>query len=260
MPIADLAAPRPPPDAAWPRNRPLSLDHVVVRRGSSEILRGVDLVFEPGRRYVVVGPSGAGKSTLLRLLNRLEDPSQGAVLCGDTPLAKLPVRAVRRGVGLVFQASRLLAGTVAENLRFPFEVRALARPGSAQLEAALDEVGLPTSWLERDSAALSGGERQRLALAMALAADPEVLALDEPTAALDPSSARQLIDLLANRAIQTGLRTIAVCHQREHAAWLGDVAVVLTEGRVTDLGPTAEVLARTDAHLWESPPSVKDDA
>jgi ABC-type multidrug transport system ATPase subunit len=89
-----------------------------------------------------------------------------------------------------------------------------------------------------------------LALAVALMTDPEILALDEPTSGLDPASARRVAELLARRAEETGLRTITVTHHREHAGWLGETAVVLQEGRVSDLGTTAEVLGRADAALW----------
>jgi putative ABC transport system ATP-binding protein len=235
---------------AWPRGQPLKLEGVRVRRGDAEILRGVDLVFEPDKRYVVVGASGAGKSTLLRLLDRLEDPSAGRLMIGDVPFNALPVRVVRRAVGLVFQNPRPLPGTLAENLSYPFEVVGRPAPPRDVMASALDEVGLDPAWLDRDAMGLSGGERQRLVLAMALAAEPEILALDEPTAGLDPPLARRVADLLARRAATTGLRTITVTHHREHAAWMGETAVVLDGGRIADLGPTAEVLARSDALVW----------
>ncbi|MBX6312244.1 MAG: ATP-binding cassette domain-containing protein [Isosphaeraceae bacterium] len=238
------------PDPAWPRGLPLRLEGVRVRRRGGEILQGVDLAFEPGRRFVLLGASGAGKSTLLRLLNRLEDPSAGRITIGEIPLASLPIRAVRSGVGLVFQGPRPLPGTVAENLAYPFTVRGLSAPDPDRMGAALEEVGLDPSWLGREALGLSGGERQRLAMAVALGANPEILALDEPTAALDPASARRLADLLAARADRTGLRTIAVTHYREHAAWLGEEAVVLDTGRIIDRGPLDEVLRRCDSSIW----------
>jgi ABC-type multidrug transport system ATPase subunit len=236
--------------SAWPRGQPFRLENVCVRRGEAEILRGVDVVFEPGTRYVIVGASGAGKSTLLRLLNRLEDPSAGRLAIGDAPLVSLPVRDVRRSVGMVFQNPRPLPGSVLENLLYPFEVVGRSAPDREWLASALDEVGLDPEWLDRDAMGLSGGERQRLALAMALATEPEILALDEPTAGLDPALARRVADLLARRASTDGLRTITVTHHREHAAWLGEMAVVIDGGRVANMGPTAEVLARNDARVW----------
>jgi ABC-type methionine transport system ATPase subunit len=224
----------------------LILEDVRLSRGGTEILRGVGARFEPGHRYVLLGRSGAGKSSLLRLLNRLDDPDSGTLFLGPHRLDQIPIRATRSGVGQVFQTPRLLPGTVAENLAYPFVVRRRPPPDPSALADALAEVGLNPLWLNRDTSVLSGGERQRLALALALAAGPEILALDEPTSALDPASARAVADLLAIRAETTGLRTIAVCHHRGHAALLGDVGLVLERGRIVDQGPIAEVLDRTD--------------
>ena len=236
-------------ESTWPRSQPLRLESVVVRRGPAEILRGVDLAFEPGRRYVLIGASGAGKSTLLRLLNRLDDPDSGRVAIGETGLMSLPVRVVRGAVGLVFQAPRPLPGSLLDNLSYPHAVRGRAVPDLAKFAECLDEVGLDPGWLDREALALSGGERQRLAIATALGIGPEILVLDEPTSALDPSSANRLAAALAKRA-GAGLRTIVVTHNREQAARLGDWTVRLEAGKVVDQGPTAEVLARADASVW----------
>ncbi len=227
----------------------MRLEGVTVRRGSTEILKGLDLTFEPGRRYVLIGASGAGKSTLLRLLNRLDDPDAGRLMVGETNLASLPVRLVRARVGLVFQAPRPLPGTLLDNLAYPHAIRGRAVPETARLAEALGEVGLDPSWLDRDASALSGGERQRLAIATALGLDPEILALDEPTSALDPASANRVADVLVSRS-KLGLRTIIVTHNRDQASRLGDWTVRLEAGKVVDQGPTAEILARADASVW----------
>jgi putative ABC transport system ATP-binding protein len=237
-------------DSAWPRGRPIRLEGVTVRRGSNEIIKGLDLTFEADRRYVLIGASGAGKSTLLRLLNRLDDPDEGRVLVGEIPLASLPVQVVRAAVGLVFQAPRPLPGTLRENLGFSHVIRRRAVPEASMLAEALDEVGLDPAWLDRDASALSGGERQRLAIATALGLEPEILALDEPTSALDPAAAQRVAAALARRS-ESGLRTIVVTHNREQAARLGDWTVRLEAGRVVDQGPTAEVLARADSTVWD---------
>ncbi len=228
----------------------LRLEGVRVIRGGRAILSRVDLAFEPGVRYVIVGPSGSGKSTLLRLLNRLEDPAEGRLTIGGRDVKELPIRVVRKAVGLVFQSPRPLPGTVAENLAYPFTVRGHLAPAGDAMASQMDAVGLARSWLGRDASGLSGGERQRLALAVALAAGPEILALDEPTSALDQSSSRRIAALLADRAESTGLRTIAVTHHRGHAMMLGDTAIVLERGRVAASGPVAEVLARIDGADW----------
>jgi putative ABC transport system ATP-binding protein len=239
-------------ESAWPRAQPLRLERVTVRRGSTTILDNLDLVFEPGRRYVLIGTSGAGKSTLLRLLNRLDDPDQGRVLIGETPLVSLPVRVVRSSVGLVFQAPRPLPGSLLENLVYPHSVRGRQVPDRSKLAESLVEVGLDPGWLDRDASALSGGERQRLATAMALGLEPEILALDEPTSALDPKSAERVTEVLERRSKSSGLRTIVITHNREQAARLGDWTVRLEAGKVVDQGSTAEVIVRADASVFDA--------
>jgi putative ABC transport system ATP-binding protein len=238
-------------DLSWPRDAALRLEDVGVTRRGTAILQDVNLTFEPNQRYVIVGPSGAGKSTLLRLLNRLDDPSAGSIFVGDRRLDHIPIKQVRTAIGMVFQNTRPLPGTLAENLSYPFTVRGKPSPTDESLHAAIVEVGLEPSWLDRDAAALSGGERQRLAVAVALMVDPEILLLDEPTSALDPSAARNLTEALAERPI----RVIAICHHREHAAWLGDTAIWMQGGRVLDIGPTTELLARHDS---TTVPGVED--
>lgn len=222
---------------------------MTVSRGEHPILHGVEVSFEPDLRYVLVGPSGAGKSTLIRLLNRLEDPASGQVAVGETPLPSLPTEAVRSGVGMVFQAPQALEGSVADNLAYAFEVRGQARPSNPALSGWLEEVGLDPGWIDREARGLSGGERQRLAIARALVISPEILVLDEPTSALDPLSARRVADLLAQECEKLGLRTITICHQREHARWLGDTAVIMESGRVIDVGPISETLSRHESEL-----------
>ena len=239
-----------PPAAPALDGRALRLEGVVVRRGPTMLLSGVDLGFRAEHRYVLVGPSGAGKSTLIRLLNRLEDPAEGRVLLGDEPLRALPVRALRRMIAVVPQEPRPLADRVRDNLTYPASIAGQAPPTAAEQAAALEEFGLPSGAIDRDATVLSGGERRRLAIAVALMTGPSLLVLDEPTAGLDPASASRLVAALDRRADRDGLRTIVVSHDRRYAPRLGDRAAVLDRGRVVDEGPTAEVLARADATVW----------
>lgn len=241
-------------DPSWPTGQPLLVDQVVVRRGPRTILHQVSLAFEPGHRYVLLGPSGSGKSTLLRLLNRLEDPTEGTIRLGNRPYPSLPSPLIRRSVGLVFQNPTVLPGLIRDNLAYPWRLRDQAPPDDQTLAAGLRHVGLDPSWLDRQASALSGGERQRLALLTALQNAPEFLLLDEPTSGLDPVSARRIADLLEQLA-QGGLRPIAVTHHREHASWLGDQGIHLRDGQVVDAGPIEQVLQRADASGWNRSPT-----
>ncbi|RUL88335.1 ABC transporter ATP-binding protein [Tautonia sociabilis] len=256
-PAADRISPvtRPllsPSRLPWPRGLPLRLEGVRLSRGATTILNGVDLDIPADRRLLLLGPSGAGKSTLLRLLNRLDDPDSGRILLGDLPLPSLPVRLLRRAIAVVPQDPLPLPGSIRDNLLAPSEFAGLKPPPDAELALALDEFGLNPSWLDRDASALSGGERRRLAIAVSLQTSPEILALDEPTAALDPASSRRLVEAIDRRVRADALRTIVVTHDRRLAPILGDVAVVLDAGRVVDLGPTLDVLRRADPLAWGS--------
>ena len=212
----------------------LALADVTVVRGGTSVLTGVDAVFAPGRCTAVAGPSGAGKSTLLRLLDRLLEPTSGAVLFHGRPLASYDVLEVRRRIGLVQQAPVLLADTVLADL-------AVGRPTLSEGEAArlLERAGLPGLDLGRDTASLSGGEAQRLCLARALAVGPEVLLLDEPTSALDAVAAMS-VERVVRGLVADGLSAVLVSHDLRQARRLADDVVVLRAGRVVEAGPAAD--------------------
>ncbi len=152
-----------------------------------------------GEIFCIMGLSGSGKSTLIRLLNRLIEPSLGTVMVKGKDVASLDAAALRdmraRNIGMVFQSVALLPyRTVLENAAFGLEVRGVARDERNKVaRAALDKVGL-SDWTERYPSELSGGMQQRVGLARALAADPEIILMDEPFSALDPLIRRQLQD------------------------------------------------------------------
>jgi ABC-type multidrug transport system fused ATPase/permease subunit len=177
-----------------------ALQDVGYSRGGRVVLDGLGFEIQPGST-ALVGPSGAGKSTLLRLLNRLADPAAGTVRYRGRDLRELEVLGLRREVALVPQLPALLPGTVAENLAYG---PSLCERG-CQTARALVLAGLDESFAERSARELSVGEQQRVMLARALALEPAVLLLDEPTAALDERSRdaieRTLLDLRARLSL-----------------------------------------------------------
>jgi putative ABC transport system ATP-binding protein len=238
--------------ARLPRIAAEGLSFEVGRRESPRrIVDDVSFGADAGEVFTVLGPSGSGKSTLLRCLNRLAEPSAGRVLLGGTPAADIPVQALRRRVGMVFQAAALFDGSVLDNVLYGPRLQASAGApaplGDAEAEreraaGLLARVGLPVDFVDKPAHELSGGEAQRVSLARALANEPEVLLLDEPTAALDPTAGRLIEDLLLRLAAETDLTFLFVTHNLAQARRIGDRGLLLVDGRVVDAGPLPDFL------------------
>ena len=208
-----------------------------VRRGSLEILRGVDLCVERGRVLAVLGPSGAGKSTLFRTLVGELEPLQGRVLLDERDITSAPLwKRARWGVGYVPQTPSVLWDlSVSENMR-TFAKLVGRTPEAARVEA--EELALG-SVLEVRARALSGGERRRLELLRALVAEPRVLILDEPLSGLDPTSAGAVARVLRRKAEQ-GMSIVLADHRVGEALALCHDAVLLADGQVELRTPAAE--------------------
>jgi ABC-type cobalamin/Fe3+-siderophores transport system ATPase subunit len=187
-----------------------------LARGGREVLRDVSLLVPAGLVTALLAPSGAGKSTLLRCLNLLLAPDRGRVLLDGRDVCELEPRTLRRRVGLVAQTPVMLPGTVRDNVLYAVE-----DPTEARATAALQAAGLAPAFAERAARELSGGERARVALARALARDPEVLLLDEPTAALDHDTAAHVGATLRDLAA-AGLAVCLATHDLELAAAVAD--------------------------------------
>jgi putative ABC transport system ATP-binding protein len=221
-----------------------SLQAVSQERGGRVVLRELTLDLPAHEVVAVIGPSGAGKSSLVRLLNRLDDPTTGTVTFHGAPITAVPIRALRRRVGFVFQSPTMFAGTVADNLRVAarYGVAPSARP-DAPLGALLDAVELDASYLERDASALSGGEQQRVSIARALATGPEVLLLDEPTSALDPEVAERLMGTVARLSREQSLSIVMVTHRLAEAREWSTTTVMLDAGGLVEHGASRELFS-----------------
>jgi sulfate transport system ATP-binding protein len=207
-------------------------------------LHDVSLDIRSGELIALLGPSGSGKTTLLRLIAGLDFPSRGTILFGDEDASFMSVQ--ERNVGFVFQHYALFRHmTVAENIAFGLKVRPSAvRPSKAERRRRASELLdlVQLSGLEnRYPNQLSGGQRQRVALARALAIEPRVLLLDEPFGALDAQVRRELRRWLREFHDRTGHTTVFVTHDQEEALELADRVVVMSQGRIEQVGTADEI-------------------
>ena len=203
------------------------------------------LVIPPHRTTVLVGSSGSGKTTLLRMINRMVDPTSGVIEIDGEPIAdKDPVR-LRRGIGYVLQNGGLLPHhTVLDNvttvLRLERTPKGLARERALEL---LDTVGLDRSLARRYPSQLSGGQQQRVGVARALAADPNILLMDEPFGAVDPIVRAELQTETLRLQQELQKTIVFVTHDIDEAFLLGDQVVILEEGaHVAQVGSPSEIL------------------
>jgi ABC-type cobalamin/Fe3+-siderophores transport system ATPase subunit len=214
------------------------LDRISLSRAGKPVLRDLSARI-PGGATCIAGPSGSGKSTLLRLLDRLSDPESGTVRYRGRDVREHDPLELRREVMLVPQLPALLDGTVEDNLRFAGGLGGREPP----VERLLGLAGLDRSFAERDAGRLSVGEQQRAMLARALALEPRVLLLDEPTAHLDLKHQLAVLELARELARERGLAVLATLHDLNQAALYADRVALLSEGRLLATGRPSEVFA-----------------
>ena len=217
----------------------LILDDVRVSYGDgdSEVhaLDGVSLTVNPGEFVAVVGPSGSGKSTLLAVAGALTTPDSGRVeVAGEkiTGLADAELARVRREhIGFVFQSSGNLPSALRARDQLELAARILGRRGRRSNDELLEAVGMAHRASHRP-AALSGGERQRIGIARALVGGPDLLLVDEPTAALDRQRAHEIVALLAEECHELGVAGVMVTHDLEVIAHC-DRVLQMVDGRLS---------------------------
>ena len=211
---------------------PIAFEDVSIAAGDVTILDHVSLTLEAGPPTAVIGPNGSGKTTLLRAAMGLIAPTNGRITYGG----RIDIAPVRRA--LVFQRPVMLRRSVAGNLRYALRAAAVPRAQhDARIADLLALVGL-TAMAERPARRLSGGEQQRLALARALARDPAVLLLDEPTASLDPAATKSIEDLIRTVAAR-GIKVVMTTHDLGAARRLAGDVVLMHRGRVVERAATA---------------------
>ena len=214
------------------------------------VLDGIDFEVGSGERFVLLGPSGAGKSTLLRMLNRLQEPTGGRVLLGEAEIGEIDVVELRRRCAMVLQQPVPLPGTVEDNLLVGPRLH-LADLGKARqrIPGLLERVRLGPDLRGRAAADLSAGQLQRVALARALMNDPEVLLLDEPTAALDRGTAAAVLDLVVALNRELGLTIVVATHDFAGTRRVAARAAVIIDGRLAAVGAPQALESSSDERV-----------
>ena len=225
-------------------------------------LDGVTVAVERPELVAIIGSSGAGKSTLIRCINRLVEPTSGRIRLGATDLVGLSrreLRATRRRIGMIFQEFNLVERlTVMENLLsgrlgsvgfFAAAARRFPPQDIAAAYAMLERVGL-AGYQDTRADALSGGQRQRVGIGRALMQDPDLLLVDEPTASLDPKTARQIMRLIRELATERRKPALVNIHDVALAQEFADRVVGLKAGRVAFDGSPAALSAATLTEIY----------
>jgi sulfate transport system ATP-binding protein len=225
----------------------IEIDEISKQFGTTAALHPVSLSIPSGALVALLGPSGSGKTTLLRILGGLEFPTSGRVRFDGTDATGLTVQ--ERRAGFVFQSYALFRHmTVFDNIAYGLTARPRAtRPTKAEIARRviklLELIQLPDIG-ERFPSQLSGGQRQRVALARALAIEPRMLLLDEPFGALDAKVRKELRQGLRDIHDTTGLTTVFVTHDQDEAMELADLVVVMSMGRIEQIGKPQDIRAR----------------
>jgi len=199
-------------------------------RVKTQILGSLDIKVNKGELVTIMGASGSGKTTLLRLINRLSEIDSGTILLNGNDIRSHVPMELRRKIGMVFQVPVTFNGTVRDNLAFGINLWG----GNTGIKTLSRDAGIPEDLLDADAGQLSIGEKQRVCIARALANQPEVLLLDEPTSSLDSASAQKIEKLLMDLQKERDLTIIWVTHEKEQVERIGGRRLILREGRLED--------------------------
>lgn len=255
-----------PTGRVWRYNRPMiTLDGVEKRYGDVLAVAGVDLEVAQGEVLALVGGSGSGKTTTLKTVNRLVEPSAGRVLVAGEDVAGQPAHLLRRRIGYVFQGIGLFPHmSVGDNVAIvPSLLGWSADKTRARVAEMLGLVELEPELAARRPDELSGGQQQRVGVARALAAEPEVLLLDEPFGALDPVTRDSLQTSFLALRRELGFTAVFVTHDMAEAIRVADRIAVMADGALLQVGAAAELLADPSdprvSQLLETPTRLARD-
>lgn len=233
----------------------LKLKNLDKSYGSTQVLKGIDLQVEEGEILVLMGPSGCGKSTTIRCINRLTEPTGGEVeFYGKNVLQQTPLelKKTRQEIGFVFQHFNLIERlTVLENVQFGLVMSGWSETEASQkAQEALKKVDL-LGHLHAYPRDLSGGQQQRVGIARALALNPKLLLLDEPTAALDPILVREVLWTIEELARQDKTTMIIVTHELFFALRVAQRIVLMDQGEIVETGKPEEIFQAPESTIGQ---------
>ena len=205
--------------------------------GDHEVLKGVNEHIEKGEKVVIIGPSGSGKSTFLRCLNLLEEPTSGDIIFEGQNITsrETDINLIRRKMGMVFQQFNLFPHlTVRENIKLaPVKLKIMTdEEADKRAMQLLERVGLPDK-ADSYPIQLSGGQQQRIAIARALAMNPDVMLFDEPTSALDPEMVGEVLEIMKELADE-GMTMVVVTHEMGFAREVGTRVLFMDGGNIVE--------------------------
>lgn len=215
----------------------------------------LDLTIADGEIFGVIGYSGAGKSTFVRLLNRLEEPTSGAVTIDESEITSLSaneLRVQRQEIGMIFQHFHLLwSRTVTENIQFPLEIAGVSKKRREERAKELMQlVGLSDKEHAYPSQ-LSGGQKQRVGIARALANKPKVLLCDEATSALDPETTNAILDLLVDINEKLGITIILITHEMHVIRKICHQVAVMDQGKIVEQGDVLDIFLHPQENVTQ---------
>lgn len=245
-----------------PREDFIAIDRFSFHYGEKQALHGINMDIPEKQVTALIGPSGCGKSTLLRNMNRMNDLIEGVRHEGDIRLndrslydPKVEVISLRKRVGMVFQKYNPFAKTIYENV--VFSLRVAGRNGKKELDEVVERsLRAAALWdevkdrLHSSAFGLSGGQQQRLCIARAIANQPEILLMDEPCAALDPTATLKIEHLI--RELKEQFTIVIVTHNMEQATRCSDRTAFLYMGRLVEYGQTRQIFEKPQEKETES--------
>lgn len=218
-----------------------------TKDGKVDALKDISITIGDGDIYGIIGMSGAGKSTLVRCINQIEKQTSGSITVGETKMETLSekeLRQMRRKITMIFQGFNLLMQrTCLQNICFPMELAGMKKKDCIKrAKELLEIVGLPDKANVYPSQ-LSGGQQQRIAIARALATEPEVLLCDEATSALDPKTTVQILELIKDINKKLGITVVVITHQMSVVKKICNKVAIIDKGQVVEEGSVSEVFA-----------------